>query len=111
MNKEQRKLFAGLKNEASKINSTECLELIQKLQTAFDCAEHSFDNGLAKQSRKIDSLTARVRNILPRSCWTDKLESERRYIQCQKDFKPKESMCYGNPEGIDLSLCWCSEDD
>ena len=106
MNKKARNaLFKKLREEAKQNNAWKALELLQQAQTAFDCADFSYGKTFTNQLKTIDSSVAKIRNILPKSDSTNRLEFERQLYQSVKDSSDDDL----NP--IDPGLCWCSDDD
>lgn len=106
-NKKRNALFRELREEAKRINAWEALELIQQAQTAFDCADFSYGKTFNNQLKKIDSLVARIRNILPNSDSTNKLEAKRRHYQSIKDTPIHDDI---DEFGV-IDNTWCVDDD
>lgn len=110
-NKKRRTLFKSLRTEAGKMGlGQHVFTFIAQLQTAFDCVDKVYDKTFSKQSRKIDSLVAKLNKFMPNSSFLKKIEAERRIIQHEKDFKPDPRL-FASDFAVDTSLCWCSEDD
>lgn len=108
-NKKRRTLFKSLRTEAEQMGlEQQVFTFIAQLQTAFDCAETVYDKVLCKQSRKIDSLVAKLNKFMPDSNFLKKIEAERRMVQHEKDFKPddRDDIIF---DSVDLNLM-CKED-